>query len=323
MALLSVRDLQLSVPYHGERFLALRGLGFDLEAGGSLGIVGESGSGKSLTALAIAGLSSAQVRHERGSIRFDGQELTAVDERTMRELRGDDISMIFQDSSGALNPLMRVGDQAAEGLLLFDGFSADRAAERVRELFDEVELPPSSARKYPHQLSGGQRQRVMIAMALARQPRLLIADEPTTALDLTTQHQLLRLLKRLHEQRGMTLLLISHDISVVRRLTERLIVLYGGEMMEEGPTERILERPLHPYTRGLLGALPSFERRQSPLATLEGVSEALNRRPQRGCVFAHRCPLRRPDCTERVLSWQDEQGHLVRCNAVAEERTIP
>ena len=312
--LLEVQDLSLSVPWRGRYYPVLKHLSFDLPEAGSLGIVGESGSGKSLTAMAIAGLGGHQVHRDTGSILFTGRDLTHLDAAELRALRGRELAIVFQDSSGALNPLMRIAAQIAEGLVLIDGCPPEEASMRAAALCEEVELPSDTLGKYPHQLSGGQRQRVMIALALARDPHLLIADEPTTALDLTTQHQLLRLLQRLHRERGMALLLISHDIAVVRQLTERLIVLYAGEVLENGATEEILNRPRHPYTQGLLGAIPSFTRRDTPLATLPGVIEALHERPACGCVFAARCHLASSVCRKETPPSRVEDGVLVRCH---------
>ena len=315
MALLELSQLSISVPYKGERFLAVRNIAFQLEEGRSLGIVGESGSGKSLTAHAIAGLNAPQVHVETGSILYDGRELRGYTMEQMQSMRGREIAMIFQNATGALNPLMRVGQQVGEGLMRIDKFTPQQVQERVEELFHNVELPEDAISKYPHQLSGGQRQRVMIALALARHPRLLIADEPTTALDLTTQRGLLRLLRKLHEQQRMALLLISHDISVVQALAENLLVLYAGEMLEIGPTSAILAHPRHPYTQGLLGALPSFARREQRLVTLRGVTEALDERPTTGCVFASRCPYATEACVgSRFIPWQrSEDGVAYAC----------
>ena len=313
MALLELHQLSISVPYRGERFLAVRDIAFILNEGDSLGIVGESGSGKSLTAHAIAGLNAPQVRVESGSIRYDGQELRGYTMEQMQVLRGREIAMIFQNATGALNPLMRVGQQVGEGLLRIDKFAPQQVQNSVEELFRSVELPDDAIAKYPHQLSGGQRQRVMIALALARRPRLLIADEPTTALDLTTQRGLLRLLRKLHAQQHMALLLISHDVSVVQALAENLLVLYAGEMLEIGPTSAILARPRHPYTQGLLGALPSYLRREQRLVTLRGVTEALDERPAVGCVFAPRCLYATEACQGTIPMQHSPDGVAYKC----------
>ena len=312
--MLQVQNLTLAVP---GPLTALRSLSFSLAEGGSLGIVGESGSGKTLTALAIAGLSAPQIQRTAGSISFAGRELTTLDTASMRALRGRELAVIFQDSSGALNPLMPVLEQITEGMTLFDKLPAKEAAARAAQLATEVELPQSALEKYPHQLSGGQRQRVMIAIALARQPRMVIADEPTTALDLTTQQALLELLLRLHQQQGSALLLISHDISVVRKLCQELIVLYAGEVMERGATAVILANPRHPYTKGLLGALPTFAKRGQPLATLGGFAEPIQARPDSGCVFRRRCSQSEEGCQHQVPSRSYEDGVTVHCHLTA------
>ena len=315
--MLVVDNLSLSVAHNGAYYPALKEVSFSLLEAGSLGIVGESGSGKTLTALAIAGLSAAAIKRESGSIRFQDIELTDLNEAKLQALRGKEISFIFQDSGNSLNPLMTVGDQVIEGLLLFDHLPLKEAKEIAEQLFTEVELPASVYPRYPHELSGGQRQRVMIALALAREPRLLIADEPTTALDLTTQRQLLLLLQRLHRERQMSLLLISHDIAVVRQLTDQLLVLYAGQIMEIGATKAILTQPRHPYTKGLLGAMPSFTKRDKPLATLKGVAEPLTERPLQGCVFAKRCPQASNACTRDQSLKSFSDGTRVRCCQVS------
>ncbi|MCL2497665.1 MAG: ABC transporter ATP-binding protein [Symbiobacteriaceae bacterium] len=322
--MLQVTGLSLSVPFRvplprpwegsvPQRVLALRDLSLTLPAGGSLGLVGESGSGKTLTAMAIAGLNAPQVRYEAGSILFDGQEITTMPEAELRSLRGFEIAVVFQDSTGALNPLMQVGDQVAEGLILFDGLSKEQAGRQVQQLFQEVEMPRDAGSKYPHQLSGGQRQRVMIAIALARRPRLLIADEPTTALDITTQRQIIDLLQRLHQERQMALLLISHDISVVKHLCQSLVVLYAGGVVESGSAKAILQYPRHPYTQGLLGALPSFALRGHTLETLHGTAEPLHARPASGCHFVSRCSLAISACYGTIPLQQNHEGVSWRC----------
>jgi len=313
--LLSVQGMNLSVPYRGERLTAVRNLSFSLPVGGTLGIVGESGSGKTLTALAVAGLSSPQIRMESGTIVYDGREMTTLDPDSIRSLRGSEISMVFQDSQGALNPLMRNIDQVTEGLLLFEHMKPVDAQKRAEELFAQVELPSGALYKYPHQLSGGQRQRVMIAIALARKPRLLIADEPTTALDVTTRIQLQQLLRRLQSESGMALLLISHDITVIEYLCQQVIVLYAGEVMESGLTAAITKQPAHPYTKGLLGATPSYTKRGNPLQTVQGVAESLQNRPWQGCAFAPRCPQAKDMCRKSSPPLVKQPNRDVRCYA--------
>ena len=259
MPLLSVEHLDISFGTS----LAVRDLSFAIESGEALGLVGESGSGKSVTSLAVMRLLVPQARVS-GSIRFDGEELLSASEEKMRELRGKAIAMIFQEPMTALNPLMRVGDQVAEAVLAHDGVSRKEAFDRAVAALNDVAIPdPSSrARDYPHQLSGGQRQRVMIAMAIVNRPQLLIADEPTTALDVTVQAQILELLARLREKFSLSMLFISHDLGVVSQVSDRVAVMYRGQMVESGSARQVFTAPAHEYTRGLLNAIPTLRSRR-------------------------------------------------------------
>ncbi|UYO01181.1 MAG: ABC transporter ATP-binding protein [Devosia sp.] len=251
--LLSVRDLTIS--FKGQE--AARRVAFDIAPGETLGLVGESGSGKSVTALSVLKLLPATARMT-GEVRFDGTDLVAAPDAHLRSLRGNDIGMIFQEPMSSLNPLHTIGRQIAESLGVHRGLRGNAARARVLELLDQVGIPDPQSRydDYPHQLSGGQRQRVMIAMALANDPKLLIADEPTTALDVTVQAQILDLLKRLQQQNGMAMLFITHDLSVVRRVADRVCVMTQGEVVESGPVETVFTQPQHAYTRHLLSAAP-------------------------------------------------------------------
>ncbi|HKT26269.1 MAG TPA: ABC transporter ATP-binding protein [Terriglobales bacterium] len=267
MPLLSVEHLDISFGTSP----AVRDLSFAIESGEALGLVGESGSGKSVTSLAVMRLLVPQARVS-GSIRFDGEELLSASEEKMRELRGKAIAMIFQEPMTALNPLMRVGDQVAEAVLAHDGVSRKEAFDRAVAALNDVAIPdPSSrARDYPHQLSGGQRQRVMIAMAIVNRPQLLIADEPTTALDVTVQAQILELLARLREKFSLSMLFISHDLGVVSQVSDRVAVMYRGQMVESGSARQVFTAPAHEYTRGLLNAIPTLRsRRDRSLAMVE------------------------------------------------------
>jgi peptide/nickel transport system ATP-binding protein len=298
-ALLDVADLSVTLPTAQGRLAALRGVSFTLERGATLGLVGESGCGKSLTALALMGLlpEGATVS---GSIRFDGRELTTLDDATMGALRGDRLGMVFQEPMTALNPVHTIGDQIAESLRLHRGLARDAARADALRLLDRVRLPQARERldAWPHQLSGGQRQRVVIAIALACGPDLLIADEPTTALDATLQREVLDLLDELRREAGMALLLISHNLDLMAAHVERLAVMYGGRIVEQGPTRAVFEAPAHPYTRGLFAARPTLGmgsrdraagRRGGPrLATIRGRVPALHEMPS-GCTFADRC----------------------------------
>ena len=290
MALLEVDHLRVTLQTSRGAAAALRGVSFALDRGQTLGLIGESGCGKSITALAIMGLlpEGASVA---GSIRFDGQELTTLDEAQLCRLRGNRIGMVFQEPMTALNPLHTVGRQIAESLRLHKDLSAASARAEALRLLERVQLPQARERldAYPHQLSGGQRQRVVIAIALACGPDLLIADEPTTALDVTIQREVLDLILELVREDGMGLLLISHDLGVMADTVQRLLVMYGGTVVESGPTAAVFERLAHPYTRGLFAARPRLGlARGTRLATIAGRVPELLDMPA-GCPFADRC----------------------------------
>ena len=313
--LLEVSDLRVTLATARGPADALRGVSFALERGATLGLIGESGCGKSMTALALMGLlpEGAQVS---GSIRFDGRELSTLDEDALCALRGDRIAMVFQEPMTALNPLHPIGRQIAEPLRLHRDMDAASARAEALRLMERVQLPDARARldAYPHQLSGGQRQRIVIAIALACGPDLLIADEPTTALDTTVQREVLDLLDELRRDSGMALLLISHNLDVMAARVERLAVMYGGSIVESGPTQAVFERRAHPYTRGLFAARPRLGTDRSvPLATIAGRVPALHEMPP-GCAFADRCGLAVAECRV-ALPAPDvvSDGHTVRC----------
>jgi peptide/nickel transport system ATP-binding protein len=288
--LLAVSDLRVGLDTASGPTDALRGVGFTLARGETLGLVGESGCGKSMTALAVMGLLPDGARTS-GSIRFQGRELVGLADDAMCELRGNRIGMVFQEPMTALNPLHTVGRQIAEPLRQHRGLGAQAARAEALRLLDRVHMPQASQRldAYPHQLSGGQRQRVMIAAALACGPDLLIADEPTTALDMTIQREILDLIAELVADSGMALLLISHNLDVMAQRVNRLLVMYGGTVVEEGPTERVFEQRAHPYTRGLFGARPRLGAgRGQRLPTIPGRVPELIDLPA-GCPFADRC----------------------------------
>ena len=292
MPLLEVDHLRVTLQTSRGAADALRGVSFSLDRGQTLGLIGESGCGKSLTALALMGLlpEGAAVG---GSIRFDGSELTTLDEPALCRLRGNRIGMVFQEPMTALNPLHTVGRQIAEPLRLHQGVSGAAARAEALRLLERVHLPQARERldAYPHQLSGGQRQRVVIAIALACGPDLLIADEPTTALDVTIQREVLDLIQQLVSEDGMGLLLISHDLGVMADSVQRLLVMYGGTVVESGPTAAVFERLAHPYTRGLFAARPRLGlARGTRLATIPGRVPELADMPA-GCPFADRCGL--------------------------------
>ncbi len=293
MALLEVSGLRISLPTRRGRALAVRGLDFSLARGDTLGLIGESGCGKSLTALALMGL-LPEGAQASGSIRFDGQELLGLDDRALCRLRGNRMAMVFQEPMTALNPVHSIGRQVAEPLRLHQGLTARQARAEAAALLERVGIAQAAQRlgAYPHQFSGGQRQRITIAMALACGPDLLIADEPTTALDVTLQRQILELIRGLVAERGMALVLISHDLGVIAQTVRRTLVMYGGTVVESGPTRAVFGAQAHPYTQGLFAARPQFGAARVPgarLPTIAGTVPELADLPP-GCPFAGRCP---------------------------------
>jgi oligopeptide/dipeptide ABC transporter ATP-binding protein len=298
---------------------AVDGVSFDVDKGELLGLVGESGCGKSITALSLMRLIAPPGRIVGGEIVFDGENLLAASEERMREIRGDDIAMIFQDPMTSLNPVYTVGEQIAEALRLHRGLSRKSAREAAIEAMREVAIPDPARRAddYPHQLSGGMRQRVMIAMALACDPKLLIADEPTTALDVTIQAQILELLNELRRTRELGVLLITHDLGVVAETADRVAVMYTGRIVEESPVEELFARPKMPYTEGLLRSVPKLTaehvKKIERLETIEGMVPSPTALPP-GCHFAPRCSHRMPRCMEgEIPLYQLEGGVKVRC----------
>jgi oligopeptide/dipeptide ABC transporter ATP-binding protein len=330
--LLHVRDLVTSFRTDQGVLRAVDGVSFQVPARGTLGIVGESGSGKSVTSLSIMRLiPSPPGRIESGEILFEGHDLLKLPEREMRKLRGDRISMIFQEPMTSLNPVYTVGAQIVEAIRLHQKRSRGQARERAVEMLKLVGIPSPETRvdAYPHELSGGMRQRVMIAMALSCQPSLLIADEPTTALDVTIQAQVLDLLRKLQSILGMSVMLITHDLGVVAEFAERIVVMYAGRVVEEGPVDAVFRRPRHPYTRGLLRSLPPLGTsaegvggagRPRRLPTIEGVVPDLRALP-RGCRFQDRCPdvIQRCRETEPALEpVTDDPERASRCHLAME-----
>lgn len=291
--LLSVENLSVSFQATLGTVKAVRGVSFHINRGEIVGIVGESGCGKSVTAHTIMGLiSRPPASVENGAIRLDGEDLLTKDDRAMEEIRGRRIGMIFQDPMSSLNPTMRIGTQLTEAILRHRRMSKQEAIAHATALLESVGIPQASdrLRQYPHEFSGGMRQRVMIAIALACDPDLIIADEPTTALDVTIQAQILELLKKLSEERGMAVLLITHDLGVVAGLCDRVLVMYAGEIVETGTTDRIFYSPQHPYTKALLEAVPRLGKsHQRRLASIVGAPPDLLD-PPKGCAFTDRCP---------------------------------
>ncbi|MDD9935808.1 MAG: ABC transporter ATP-binding protein [Myxococcales bacterium] len=279
------------------------GVSFELARGRTLAIVGESGCGKSVTALSIMRLiPESNGRIESGSISFEGQDVLALSKREMRSFRGNRAAMVFQEPMTALNPVHTVGKQVSEAFRLHQGKSKGEAWDEAVRMLDTVKIPDPAARarNYPHELSGGMRQRVMIAMALACNPALLIADEPTTALDVTIQAQVLRLMQTLQEELGTAMLFITHDLGVVAEVADEVAVMYAGRIVEHASAAEIYREPLHPYTRGLMSALPRLDGdRSAPLTTIDGIVPALSDLPK-GCRFAARCPLVEDVCREQI-----------------------
>ncbi|EIE98362.1 ABC transporter ATP-binding protein [Saccharomonospora glauca] len=275
---------------------AVRGVSFTVEAGSSLAIVGESGSGKSLSSLAVLGLLPPQARVVSGSIRFDGRDLLSCTDEELRQLRGEELAIIFQDPLSALNPSLTVGYQIGEIFRRRRGLGRSEARQRAIEAMTEVGIPDAAARagNYPHEFSGGMRQRVMIAMAMALQPRLLIADEPTTALDVTVQAQILRLLRQRREA-GLALIMISHDLGVVARTAQSVVVMYAGRAVETGTVADLFSAPAHPYTRGLMAASPSARDPRRAIRPIDGYPPDITSPPS-GCAFHPRCPFARERC---------------------------
>ncbi len=317
MAILEVRDLEVTI---GSSTI-LRGISFDLEAGQTLGVVGESGCGKSMTGFAVMGMLPAAGCVSNGSIKLDGRDLTSLDAKGWQEIRGKQIALVMQDPFTSLNPMMRIGDQIAEVFMLHQGFDKKTAWAESVKMLDRVGVPApeSAASRYPHQLSGGQRQRVVIAIAFACKPKVLIADEPTTALDVTLQAQILRLILELKETEGTAVMLISHDIGVIGALSKRIAVVYAGRVVESGPSEEVLRKPAHPYTRALLAALPNPDRKQ--LDSIPGQPPDL-RELSSGCAFAPRCPLAGPDCTEQPPLQIASKVHFAACWRVNETISV-
>jgi oligopeptide/dipeptide ABC transporter ATP-binding protein len=320
---LEVEELRISFPDgSGGRFLAVDGVSFTLDRGETLALVGESGSGKSLTSLALLRLVPPPGRIERGSaIRLGDTEVLGLEGEALRRIRGRRIGMIFQDPMTSLNPVFTVADQISEGIRAHFKVSKAEARERSLRLLQEVGIPDASSRldSYPHQLSGGMRQRVMIAIALAAEPEILVADEPTTALDVTVQAQILEVLDRLRESRGMAVLLISHDLGIVAGRADRVAVMYAGQIVEEAPTARLFEAPSHPYTQGLFASVPRITGPVRRLTPIGGTVPAPTAWPS-GCRFRPRCPQAFEKSETMPPLLPVGPGHRMRCWLAEEGR---
>jgi peptide/nickel transport system ATP-binding protein len=317
--LLEVKNLQTQFPTRAGIVKAVNDVSFTLKEGELLGLVGESGCGKSITALSVMRLISSPGKIVGGSITFKGEELTTATDERMRAIRGNDIAMIFQDPMTSLNPVYTVGEQIAEAIRLHRKLDKTKAWEAAIEAMKEVSIPDAArrAKDYPHQLSGGMRQRIMIAMALACDPELLIADEPTTALDVTIQAQILELLNELRTTRKLAVLLITHDLGVVAEVADRVCVMYTGKVVEESPVNEIFENPKHPYTQGLLHSVPKMravgETKEIRLSTIEGTVPSPTNLPK-GCHFAPRCTFKKNECETGEIALKELiEGVKIRC----------
>jgi oligopeptide/dipeptide ABC transporter ATP-binding protein len=319
--LLEVLGLTTTFPVGPRRVPVVDGVSFSIAEGEVFALIGESGSGKSQTALSLLRLVPKPGRIEGGHVRLGGREISSLPVPAMRRVRGHDLSMIFQEPMTSLNPVVRVGSQVVEAIRLHERISASAARDRALSLFKKVQIPDASSRldAYPHELSGGLKQRVMIAMALATNPRVLIADEPTTALDVTIQAQILELLREIQQEFRMSILLITHDFGIVNELADHIGVMYAGRIVETGPRQALLASPRHPYTQGLLASMPARAVRGQPLHEIAGVVPPLSKWPP-GCRFCTRCPRVLPQC-ETV--WPEVlevgPGHTVNCHAVRED----
>jgi peptide/nickel transport system ATP-binding protein len=314
--LLSVRDLRVTFQRSGEKpFVAVDGVSFDVRPGQTVGLVGESGCGKSVTSLAIMGLLPPRGVKVEGEVLYNGTDLLTQSRDQMRDRRGRDLGMIFQDPLSSLNPVVPIGLQVTEVLERHRGLSRKAATPIAREMLDKVGIPDPVRRlkDYPHQLSGGMRQRALIAMALACQPRLLIADEPTTALDVTIQAQILALLKELVEDTGTALIMITHDLGVVAGLVDRVNVLYGGKIVERGDRHPLFAEPRHPYTHGLLGSIPRLDGVRGERLTPIPGSVADNLPWDSACAFAPRCPNAIDVCVQEQPRLEEEGSRALRC----------
>jgi peptide/nickel transport system ATP-binding protein len=318
MALLEVNDLKTYFRTDDGVVKAVDGVNFSVEKGKTLGIVGESGSGKSVTCLTIMGLNPKKNTITTGEALFNGENLLRMPSKRLRDIRGNDIAMIFQDPMTSLNPVHSVGKQLVEAIQLHQDVSKRQAKNRALDLLKAVGIPRADRRidDYPHQFSGGMRQRVMIAMALVNDPDLLIADEPTTALDVTTQAQILELMNRLQTEFGSAIIMITHDLGVIAEIADEVVVMYAARVAEKGTVDHIFKRPQHPYTWGLLGSLPRLDADLDRLVQIQGQPPSLLN-PPRGCRFNPRCPYVMSICKEeepQLRSVSDEAEHLQACH---------
>ncbi|MDA5109690.1 ABC transporter ATP-binding protein [Brevibacillus thermoruber] len=313
--ILQVERLQVTFRSDDGEVHPVSGVDFVVHEGETLGIVGESGCGKSVTSLSIMGLLPKGIgRVSGGRIWFQGRELTAMTPKEMQKIRGNEIAMIFQEPMTSLNPVFTVGEQLDEQIRLHLGLSKREARQRSVEMLRTVGIPRAEeiAKEYPHQLSGGMRQRVMIAMAMSCSPKLLIADEPTTALDVTIQAQILDLMRQLKERQGTSIIFITHDLGVVAEMCDRVIVMYAGQVIEEAPVRELFQHPQHPYTRGLIASIPTLDQQKSRLYSIRGTVPHPAKMPA-GCRFAPRCDYAQEMCRDNPPLKEVEAGHRCRC----------
>lgn len=314
--LLQVEDLTIAFMDKNKQNVVVEDVNFSIDSGEIVSIVGESGCGKSVTALSILGLLSANARIIKGRILFQGKDLLDMNDKELDRIRGNEVAMIFQDVMNSLNPVLTIGNQLTESVRIHLGYDKKKAKEYAIEIIKKVGLPDAKAvmKKYPHMLSGGMQQRVMIAMALSCNPKLIIADEPTTALDVTIQLQIMKLLVDLQKEYHMSIILITHDIGVVAELADRAIIMYAGQFIEETSVYQLFKRPYHPYTYALLESVPSiYDDKDRKLVSIPGTVPE-NYSEIEGCKFADRCPYRVPLCKETQNLSPVEDGHVVRCH---------
>jgi peptide/nickel transport system ATP-binding protein len=321
MALLEIRDLRVTFRVREGVVQAVNDVQLTLERGQTLGLVGESGSGKTVTSLTVLGLTRSPTTEISGQILLDGVDLVALSDHELRGIRGRRVAMVFQDPLSSLHPMHRIGWQMIEAIQAHEKVRSKAARARAIDLLRDVGIPSPEERvdAYPHELSGGMRQRVMIAMGLALDPDLLIADEPTSALDVTVQSQILELLAKLQEEKGMALLIVSHDLGVIAEQTDEIAVMYGGRIVEQGTSDAVIERPMHPYTRGLLASIPHVDGpRSDRLTPIPGAPPSGVNLPP-GCAFHPRCSLARASCRERVPELEQVgANHRIACPVVRE-----
>ena len=315
MSLLEIKDLTIQFVTRDSTVEAVNHLDLAIEAGQTLGLVGETGAGKTTTALGILRLiQTPPGKYKSGEIFFEGKDLLKATEEDMRAIRGNDISMIFQDPMTALNPILRVGEQIAEVIHLHEDCSKQEAMDKALKMLETVGIRPERATEYPHQFSGGMKQRVVIAIALACSPKLLIADEPTTALDVTIQAQVLDMMNNLKKQFNTAMLLITHDLGIVAETCDHVAIMYAGEIVEYGTLERVFHNPKHPYTNGLFGAIPTLDKDVDRLRPIPGLMPDPANLPK-GCRFHERCEHACDKCAEKPQEYVEiEPGHFVRCD---------